>query len=361
MRRRLKFPRSVKVSWPQDRRWRRLFRRRLLNPRLAFVTRCIYGAFLLAFFLFTALTLFTAVTINFPMSEPQVAVAPFPVGVDPERKIINENPDLDHFIANEGRAKWNFPNLVPSGKFARFIARLTNSSWYQMAIPGGRLLVIFPGERKEQVAKNFGDILGWDRNDRARFMELVTSEEPGLDEGKFFPERYLVAVDASPEEVATMVNDRFATEVIDRYEDTAAAVLPLNDALVIASLLQREARDFTDMREISGVIWNRLFIDMPLQLDATLQYAKGSRADQPWWPVPIPADKFIDSPFNTYRHKGLPPAAIANPSLDAIVAALNPKTTDCLFYFHANGGEFYCSKDYEEHVAKLREIYGRGR
>lgn len=346
---------------PFYRSLRKHLRKPRLNTRMTFALRLVYGAFLLAFFLFTALTLFTAITISFPLSEPKVVVAPFPVGVDPDSKTINENPKLDDFIANEGRARWHFPNLVPSGKFARFVARLTNSSWYQMAIPGGRLLVIFPGDRKEQVAKNFGDILGWDRNDRNQFMSLVTEEDPSLEEGKFFPERYLVAVGATPEEVAVMVNDRFETEVLDRYDDEAADVLPLNDALVIASLLQREARDFTDMREISGVIWNRLFIDMPLQLDATLQYAKGSRADQPWWPVPVPADKFINSPYNTYLNKGLPPTAIANPSLDAIVAALNPKITDCLFYFHANGGKFYCSEDYEDHVAKLREIYGRGR
>jgi len=293
--------------------------------------------------------------------EPKVEVAPFPVGVNPELKEITENPELEVFLANEGRVRWHFPSLVPSGKFARFIARLSNSSWYQMAIPGGRLLVIFPGERKEQVAENFGDILGWDKNERDTFLDLVTAEDPSLTEGKFFPERYLVAIDATPADVARMVNERFSSEVLDRYDDSAADVLPLSDVLIIASLLQREAYDFTDMREISGVIWNRLFINMPLQLDATLQYAKGSRADQPWWPVPVPADKFIESPFNTYRNKGLPPSAIANPSLEAIVAALNPETTDCLFYFHANRGDFYCSATYEEHVAKLRSVFGQGR
>lgn len=340
---------------------RRQLRRPRLNPRITFVVRCVYGAVLLVAFLFTTLTLFTALTISYPLIEPQITVAPFPVGVDPERKEINENPDVDRFIANEGRLRWHFPSLLPKGKFAQFIAKLSRSSWYQMAIPGGRLLVIFPGERKEEIAYNFGQILGWDRSERSRFISLVTTSDPILDEGKFFPERYLAAVDASAEDVALMVNQRFQAEVLDRYTVEAEAVLPLNDALIIASLLQREARDFTDMREISGVIWNRLFINMPLQLDATLQYAKGSLPGQAWWPIPVPADKFIDSPYNTYTNKGLPPYAIANPSLEAVVAALNPKITDCLFYFHANGGEFYCSKTYEEHVAKLRQIFGRGR
>lgn len=337
------------------------FKRRLLPKRFAFATRLVYGAVLLALFLFTALTVVTSMTLNFPMAEPKVAVAPFPVGVDPENKTISENPDLDNFLASGGRARWQLPSLMPSGKFARFIAKLSRSPWYQMAIPGGRLLVIFPGERKEEIASNFGSILRWDRDERARFMELVTEEDPVITEGKFYPERYLVAVDATPEDVALMVNERFETEVLARYDEDAEAILPLNDALVIASLLEREARDFTDMREISGVIWNRLFIDMPLQLDATLQYIKGDRADQPWWPIPTPADKYLNSPYNTYQNKGLPPAPISNPSVESILAALNPTTTECLFYFHDSEANFHCSKDYEEHVSKLREIYGRGR
>ena len=360
----MRLPRAIDKFLKQTRLrpYHKHLKRRILPKRFIFATRCIYGAFLTALFLFTTLTVFTALTIDFPLSEPGVAVAPFPVGVDPENKSINEHPDLEHFIANEGRARWQFPSLVPSGKFARFIAKLSRSPWYQMAIPGGRLLVIFPGERKEEVAENFGSILRWNREERARFMDLVTTTDPVLVEGKFYPERYLVAVDAGPEDVAQMVNERFEAEVSARYSKGASDIMPLDEALVIASLLQREARDFTDMREISGVIWNRLFIDMPLQLDATLQYVKGSRSDvSSWWPVPTPADKYLTSPYNTYQNKGLPPAPIANPSLEAVLAALNPQATECLFYFHANGGEFYCSETYEEHVRKLREIFGQGR
>lgn len=333
--------------------------RPLFRRRFSLIFRALAGVVVLVVFIFTALTVMTVVTLEFPMSEPRVVVAPFPLGVDPTAKVITENPDLDNFIANSGEMRWHF-SLIPSGRFARFLASITRSSWYQMAIPGGRLLVIFPGERKEEVAKNFGDILGWTRDERARFVSLVNDPEPTFTEGKFYPERYLVAVDASPEDVAKMVNDRFQGEVLARYTKEAEAKLPLKDALIIASLLEREAYDFTDMREISGVIWNRLFIDMPLQLDATLQYAKGSRADQPWWPVPIPSDKYIDSPYNTYRNKGLPPTAIANPSMESVLAALNPAITDCLFYFH-HRSEFYCSPTYEEHVANLRTVFGRGR
>lgn len=345
----------------QDSRFGRRLFRPLVPRRLSFVLRSLSTSVVAVASLFTLLTVYTVLTLSFSQTGPS-GVAPFPVSVDPENKSIEEDPNLDNFIASSGQAHWYLPSLVPSGKLARFLARITSSSWYQLAIPGGRLLVIFPGERKEEVAKNFGDILGWSREERNRFIALVTDEEPAFSEGKFYPERYLVAVDASPDDVATLVNDRFEAEVVARYKNGAEDKLPLEDALVIASLLEREAYDFTDMREISGVIWNRLFIDMPLQLDATLQYAKGSRPDvTSWWPVPTPADKYITSPYNTYKNKGLPPTAISNPSLEAIVAALNPVNTECLFYFHDSSSKFYCSATYEEHVANLRAVYGRGR
>jgi UPF0755 protein len=101
---------------------------------------------------------------------------------------------------------------------------------------------------------------------------------------------------------------------------------------------------------------------MPLQLDATLQYAKaGASGEKNWWPVPKPADKFIKSPYNTYANEGLPPGPIANPSAAAVLAALNPHPTDCIFYFHDRNEGYHCSLTYEEHVRKLKIHYGRGR
>jgi UPF0755 protein len=115
------------------------------------------------------------------------------------------------------------------------------------------------------------------------------------------------------------------------------------------------------MRHIAGVIWNRLFIDMNLQIDATLQYAKGTDAPKTWWPVPVPKDKYIESPYNTYQNSGLPPTPIANPSVDAVLAALNPRETDCMYYFHDKDSGFHCTETYEDHVAELKKYYGRGR
>jgi UPF0755 protein len=241
-------------------------------------------------------------------------------------------------------------------------AVFSTKTWYQnLASPVSRIVVIWPGERKEEVVKHISDILNWNDKERKEFTRLVESSEHVLKEGKYFPGQYVTHRHATPDEIYQLISTEFAKEVLGRYTDEVAEIVSLNEALIIASLIEREAGDFNNMREVSGVIWNRLFTDMPLQLDATLQYARGSNDyEAKWWPIPVPRDKFIDSPYNTYQNSGLPPSPIANPSAEAILAALNPVITDCLFYFHRNNGEYHCSASYDDHINKLRGFYGQG-
>jgi cell division protein YceG involved in septum cleavage len=336
----------------------------MFSSRLAF--RLLYGTILLLI-IAAALGIGTLLKTKslvfdsaYKYSEPTAAavVEPFPVGVNSFTKTINVDPTLDHFfyetIANDPHSKDHWWNQVAS-VFA-------SKAWFQnLASPISRIIVIWPGERKEEIAKNIGDVLGWNAADRTEFQQLIDASEPVIAEGKYFPGQYVAHRGATPADIQTLLQESFKAAVLDRYTPEVAAQVPLEDALIIASLLEREASDFDNMREISGVIWNRLFTDMPLQLDATLQYVKGSKPQQPaWWPVVRPADKFLKSPYNTYQNPGLPPAPIANPSAEAILAALNPVVTDCLYYFHTKNKTYHCSPTYEEHVSKLRAIYGRG-
>jgi len=286
---------------------------------------------------------------------------PFPVGVDAVAKAISEQPSIEAYL-NDHLAQYVNERPEERGVWHTMAASVIESNWFQrLASPNSRVIVIWAGDRYETVVDNFGDILQWSTNERELFTALVQESIPQFIEGKFFPDHYVMHAGATPQEAATEVLDNFDTHVARRYTPEVAAKVPLGDTLTIASLIEREARDFTDMREISGVIWNRLFIDMPLQLDASLQYVRGSRSWEPkWWPLPRPADKFIDSPYNTYQNAGLPPTAISNPSPAAILAALNPRKTNCLYYFHDETGDFYCSETYEEHVEKLQEVFGQG-
>lgn len=102
------------------------------------------------------------------------------------------------------------------------------------------------------------------------------------------------------------------------------------------------------MKLISGIIWNRIWSGMKLQIDATVQYAKGNEEDG-WWEQVNKGDTKIKSAYNTYLYPGLPPGAIANPGLAAIEAAFNPQKTACLFYLHDKNKQIHCARTYEEH------------
>ena len=94
---------------------------------------------------------------------------------------------------------------------------------------------------------------------------------------------------------------------------------------------------------------------MKLQVDATLQYAKGS-VENDWWPQVSGKDRKIKSPYNTYLHDGLPPSPISNPGAAALYAAYNPQKTSCLFFLHDKNRQIHCTKTYEEHKKNI-EIY----
>ena len=293
------------------------------------------------------------------IAETKVA-APFPVSVNPANEVILEQDQLELYSSEQlvDTASEKFPSWLQ-----KIITRVQAAGWYQnLASPVARTIVIWPGQRSEEVAENIGEILHWNADERAAFIRAIATQQPVLSEGKMYPGKYIIHREASPEEVANMISVAFQNNILNRYTKEVASQVPFKDALIIASLLEREASDFENMREVAGVIWNRLFINMPLQLDATLQYVRANEYQtDSWWPIPAPRDKFISSPFNTYQSEGLPPAPIANVSSDAVLAALNPIPTDCIFYFHAVDGSYFCSETYEEHVQKLTTTFGRGR
>jgi len=302
-----------------------------------------------------AANVFTTGTSASEIESASLFVQPFPLGVFPATEHIAENPGVDVFL---------FENLAITpqerermGFWDKVERKIVQARWYQqLASSVSRILVIWPGERKEEIADNFGTILRWSAAEKTTFLENIATSS-SFTEGAFFPGRYVVSSDATPVVVAQAIEAQFAETVLAHYSPEIEKALPLEQALIVASLLEREAYSFDHMRLISGVIWNRLFIDMPLQIDATLQYVRGSNPDEPWWPVPVPADKFLTSPFNTYQNKGLPPAPIANPGVEALVAALNPYETDCFFYFHNENGEIFCSPTYDEHLTNLRREF----
>lgn len=296
-------------------------------------------------------------------TSPQAGLAPFTVTVDPEHKTITENPAVEEALSGSG------PNLQAAvgnltDVFEGLSAALSQSSVYQMLASAGapQFVVVEPGFRKEEVAQAFADALKWDKKTKAEFLK--PADGGLLSEGTMTPGMYAIETGAGGAEAQSLTDERFKNQILSRYGTSTSEVVPIDEALTIASLIQRETADKQEMRLISGIIWNRIFNGMALQLDATLQYAKanskkGTVTD--WWPTVYPRDKYIKSPYNTYQNVGLPPTPISNPGVAAVIAALNPKKTDCLFYFHDKQGDFHCAATYEEHVKLLKKYFGRGR
>jgi cell division protein YceG involved in septum cleavage len=290
----------------------------------------------------------------------------FPVTVNPQTKTIAENKHVNEYL--EGAAS---PLQAAVGNAESIFARIfrwiavaiADAPWYSaLAATDSRFVEIQPGMRKEQVAATFGKVLGWTATEKKEFLTTSAYASLPLTEGSYQPGVYVLSQSTSPRVAQALVNDRFVEEILSRYSSTTASLVPLEHALTIASLIEREAGGADDMRLISGIIWNRLFIGMNLQIDATLQYAKANAASAGnWWPGVVPADRFRKSAYNTYQNAGLPPAPIANPSVASVLAALNPKNTSCYFYFHDAAGGFHCSNTYAEHVKTLKQYYGRGK
>ncbi len=288
------------------------------------------------------------------LPEPEVTPSPFPVTVDPRNKVI-EGPGRDVPAVFSLAAAYSAGVDVTSFLAA---AIMTTKVYDDFALDSSPVAVkIDAGMRREQVATMLDKKLHWSDEQRDIFIDLIARE--GTGEGRLYPSTYLFAASTTPYEAHALINTRFEERIVARYASSTEERVPMEDALAIASILEREAGSKEEMAIIAGIMWNRLFADMRLQMDSTLQYARGTSKNG-WWPVPRSRDKFIKSEFNTYLNKGLPPAPIASPSVSAILAALNPEKTDCMFFFHSRG-KFYCSVTYEEHVSKLKKIYGRGR
>ncbi len=232
---------------------------------------------------------------------------------------------------------------------------LSKISFYvDLANPSMRIVRVPEGLRKEQIAEIMAKKLNWDPAKEEEFVNAHLALSTEDLEGRYFPKTYILHKDETPVAVSTTMVGQFSKEVKKVKKPASKKVIKEDTIITIASIIQREAAGAHDMRLISGILWNRIFKGMKLQVDATLQYAKGTEEDG-WWPKVVSADKKIDSSYNTYLHAGLPPGAIANPGLAAISASYNPQKTDCLFYLHDKNRQIHCTKTYEEHKKNVEK------
>ncbi|MCL5406998.1 MAG: endolytic transglycosylase MltG [Patescibacteria group bacterium] len=161
-------------------------------------------------------------------------------------------------------------------------------------------------------------------------------------EGFLFPDTYRFMPNTKPEEIRQ--------EMLDNFNQKTTDLKVTRENIILASIVEREAKFDEDRAKIAGVYLNRLAQNMKLQADPTVQYAKGS-----WDPITVSDYKNVNSPYNTYQNLGLPPGPICNPGIKSIEAALHPEKSDYLYFFHKSDGHAVFSTTLQEHEAKLKQ------
>lgn len=186
-------------------------------------------------------------------------------------------------------------------------------------------ITIPEGWRSEQILEYLGQKGNWK-----------------IDEGYLFPETYRLPKQMPLEDIRSLLKKTFLEKV---------GTISVQD-LVLASLIEREAKTETDRPLVASVLKNRLDAGMSLDVDATIQYILGKPGD--WWPKEVLLDDLkIKSPYNTYLNPSLPPAPICNPGLSAIKAARSPAKTDYLYYISDKSGVMHYAKTLSDHNANV--------
>lgn len=214
------------------------------------------------------------------------------------------------------------------------------------------------GLRREEIAYKFAESL--DKEDKTGFIKEFLQASLGQ-EGYLFPDTYLFLRTTSASAIVNKLGNTFDSKMIQFH----AAFLDNKGIITVASLVERETRTDEERPVVAGIMYKRLKAGWPLQVDAALQYAVGSsKCQMPyakcnWWTPLTKEDMEINSPYNSYKLTGLPPAPIASPGLSSIKAAIYPEESDYWFYIHDSKGIIHYAKTIEEHNDNIRKYLGK--
>lgn len=230
--------------------------------------------------------------------------------------------------------------LSPSLSTPEMIKKLTTGgiSDYWLRIPDG--------SRLEEISSLFPD--------NPYFTDKDFLKESRGQEGYLFPDSYLLPEYFNLEQILAVVSDNFETKFSQAKKGTTSKLSDRNN-LILASLLEREGRSLNSKQMIAGILLNRLNINMALQLDATVQYAKDSQTRNitKYWEPITRSDLQIISPYNTYKNPGLPPYPICNPAYNSLYAAFHPIDSDYFYYITGNDGKMYYAETLEGHNSNI--------
>lgn len=258
-----------------------------------------------------------------------------------ENEIIRKNNYIFRILIKllklEDQLKYGEYNLSSSMNMLQILDKLVKGEVidYKITIP--------EGYTHTQIAELLGKK---EIAEKEAFLKLVKDNGKTL-EGYLFPDTYEVPKKYGAENMSKVMLLNFNHIAIENeFTDKAEEIgFSLDEIIILASIIEKEAKFNEEKSKVSSVFHNRLKIGMKLQSCATIQYileTPKERLDE--------NDLKIDSPYNTYLYRGLPPAPICNPGLDSIMAALEPEEEDYLYFVLGENGKHIFSKTYQEHL-----------
>jgi UPF0755 protein len=241
---------------------------------------------------------------------------------------------------------------LSAGKFV-FRPRMTAAEVYlelkSVALPIAHWVTIPEGYTIRQIdarlrESGFANASGFSRYALHESISVGGVKTHSL-EGFLFPSTYLIANDADSRAIAALMVAEFRRMLpLNARALAAKRHMTVPQAVTVASLIEREAKRDEERPLMAGVYYHRLAIGMPLEVDATLEYGFAKHHT-----VITEGDLRKDTPYNSYKHGGLPPTPIANPGLPSLLAALHPVHTNYLYYVYRGGGRHAFAATLKEH------------
>jgi len=286
-----------------------------------------------------------------------------------EKGLIRNKTLMEWYIFLKGKEKNIIAgeyNLSPSMSLKEIVDKICSGEvvHIKITIPEGWNLrdIAFYFENKGMFqAEEFWQVAGFPAVDYNKALDLpkpqdfsgeftFLQDKPtniGL-EGYLFPDTYFIQKSATPEDIVRVFLENFDQKLTsDLRQEIQRQGKTIFEIVTMASLLEKEVKTKEDKEIVSGILWKRLKYKIPLQVDATITYITGKKSTK----VSI-VDTQIDSPYNTYKYKGLPIGPICNPGMESILAAIYPKKSDYWYYLSTPDGKTLFSRTLEEHNIK---------
>jgi UPF0755 protein len=259
-----------------------------------------------------------------------------------EQGVIRSEIAFEFFVILHGGEKKIIPgdyffesSLPVYGVASKIIAHEYGLPQIRITIPEGMT--------RQEMAENFARVL-------PKFNTAVFLNATEKEEGYLFPDTYFFFSTATTESVLQKLRDTFNDKTATLRTEVKDAKRDFKQIVILASIVEKEAAGDKDRGIIAGILQNRINKGMRLQADATVGYiiSKGREEIKP-------NDLKINSPYNTYLYKGLPPGPISNPGIESLMAAFAPTKSDYLYYIHDKNGVAHYAKTFEEHRKNIEK------